>query len=119
MGITGKWKIVEAELGGQQLPASGFEKTILDMDENSYQLLEDKVIESGILQLLPGSSPKTMIITSFFGPNKGKTFQCIYEFEGEDLIMCYNLEGSSIPASFQTFENALLYRVRYRRIADR
>lgn len=118
MGITGKWKIAKAELGGHELPASGFEKMVLDMDENSYQLLEDKVIESGILQLIPGTSPGMIVITGLFGPNKGKTFRCIYKFEGEDLIMCYNLDGNGTPTAFQTAENTLLYLVRYQRIAD-
>ena len=119
MGITGKWRIAKAELGGKQLPGASFEKLVLDMDENSYQLLEDKVIESAILHLVPGSSPQTMVITGTFGPNRGKTFRCIYEFEGEDLIMCYNLDGYGAPATFQTFENTLLYLVRYQRIPEK
>ena len=116
MELSGKWKIAEAELGGRQLPATSFDKMILEMDENSYQVHEDNVIDSGLLQQIAGSSPAAMTITSLFGPNQGKTFACIYRFEKDDLIICYNLGGDSLPESFATMENTLLYLVRYARI---
>jgi uncharacterized protein (TIGR03067 family) len=116
MELSGKWKIAEAELGGKKLPSSGFDNMILEMDENSYQLHEKNVIDSGLLQSIPGSSPAAMTITSLFGPNQGKTFYCIYQFEGKDLIICYNLGGEALPESFRTVEHTLLYLVRYKRI---
>jgi uncharacterized protein (TIGR03067 family) len=116
MAIAGKWKIVEAELGGQPIPAKGFEKMVLEMDDTSYQLREDRVIDSGLIELVDNTSPKALIIAGLFGPNKGKTFQCIYKFEGEDMVMCYNLGGDGIPETFETTPNSLLYLVKYQRI---
>ena len=116
MTIRGKWKIVKAALGGKALPASGFKKMVLELDENSYQLIEDKVIDSGIIESIKGASPNALAITGVFGPNKGKTFQCIYQFEGDDMVMCYNLGGDGFPEKFETKENSLLYLVRYRRV---
>ena len=114
--IIGKWKIIEAELGGKKLPTDSFEKLILELDENSYQLIEGIVIDSGIVEPVAGSSPKALIITGVFGPNKGKTYQCIYRLEGQDMLMCYNLGGDGVPTKFETTENTLFYLVRYRRI---
>jgi len=116
MTLRGKWKIADASLGGKTLPAETFENMVLELDENSYQLLEGKVIDSGVIESIPNTSPKALEITGIFGPNKGKTFQCIYRFDGEDMIMCYNLGGDGIPAEFETKENSLLYLVRYRRV---
>ncbi len=116
MEIAGKWKIVEAELGGRKLPASEFDKIVLELDENSYQVNDGKVIATGIVHLVPGSDPSAMNIVVLFGPNQGTTFQCIYRFEEEDLVMCYNLGGGDLPTSFETFDNGLLYLVRYKRI---
>ena len=116
MTIIGKWKIVEAELGGLPIPAQGFEKMVLEMDETSYQLREEKVIDSGLIELVSNANPNALIIAGLFGPNKGKTFQCIYKFEGEDMIMCYNLGGDGIPLTFETMPNSLFYLVKYRRI---
>jgi uncharacterized protein (TIGR03067 family) len=116
MTIIGKWKIVDAELGGLPIPAQGLEKMVLEMDETSYQLSEEKVIDSGLIDSINNTSPKALVVAGLFGPNKGKTFQCIYKFEGEDLIMCYNLGGDGIPEKFETIPNSLLYLVRYRRI---
>ncbi|HLK30623.1 MAG TPA: TIGR03067 domain-containing protein [Puia sp.] len=115
MEITGKWKIAEAELGGKALPVAAFENMMLDIDETSYQLIEKEVIDSGMIELVPDSDPKALNIISLFGPNKGKTFKCIYKFDGKDMITCYNLGGESYPSSFETFENTLLYLVRYKR----
>jgi uncharacterized protein (TIGR03067 family) len=116
MTITGKWKIVEAELGAEKLPLSRFEKMVLELDETSYQLIENKVIESGVIEHLDEASPKGLLIKAVYGPNLGKTFQCIYRFEGEDLIMCYNLGGDGMPVRFETKPHSLFYLVRYKRI---
>ncbi len=116
MPIRGKWKIAEATLGGKGLPASSFDKLVLELDENSYQLIEGRVIDSGIIEPIPNTSPKALKIIGVFGPNKGKTFQCIYRFEGDDMIMCYNLGGDGVPAEFESKEDSLLYLVRYQRV---
>ncbi len=91
MRIIGKWKIVEAELGAERIPLDSLGKLVLEMDETSYQVIEEKVIESGLLELLSGASPTALHVKLVHGPNEGKTFQCIYRFDGPDLIMCYNL----------------------------
>jgi uncharacterized protein (TIGR03067 family) len=74
MSVTGKWKIIEAEFGGKQLPAIEFEQLVLELDETSYQLIEQKVIDSGVIEMVEDSSPAALSITGVFGPNKGKTF---------------------------------------------
>jgi uncharacterized protein (TIGR03067 family) len=117
MSINGKWKIKKAELGGKQLDAAVFEAMTLELDENSYQLREKEVIDSGLIEILSGREPKALLITGVFGPNKGKTFSCIYKFETDDeLLMCYNLGGGTFPESFETAENTLLYLVHYKRV---
>jgi uncharacterized protein (TIGR03067 family) len=116
MSVTGKWKIIEAEFGGKQLPAIEFEQLVLELDETSYQLIEQKVIDSGVIEMVEDSSPAALSITGVFGPNKGKTFHCIYKLEGDEMIMCYNLGGGSRPTAFETLNNSLLYLVRYKRI---
>jgi len=116
MNIIGKWKIAEAEMGGKSLPTDTFRDLILDLDETSYQIIVQTVVDSGLVELINNRSPLALSITALFGHNKGKTFRCIYKFDGEDLIMCYNLGGDSYPTSFETFENTLLYLVRYKRI---
>jgi uncharacterized protein (TIGR03067 family) len=123
MTISGKWKISAAELGGRQLPASEFDKQILEMDKNSYQVIEDKVVATGTLHRIRGSHPQAMTMKCVYGPNEGKTFQCIYRLEGDgddlDLLMCYNLGGEDLPHDFKTFDNTLLYLVRYKKVVSK
>jgi uncharacterized protein (TIGR03067 family) len=116
MKITGKWKITEAELGGKPLPVAAFENLRLELDKTSYQVIENGVIDSGIVEMIDDTDPQALNIIGVYGPNKGKIFKCIYKFDGEDMLTCYNLGGDSYPASFETFENTLLYLVRYKRV---
>ncbi len=95
---------------------AAFDNMVLDIDETSYQLIEKEVIDSGMIELIHDTNPKALNIIGLYGPNTGKTFKCIYKFEGKDMITCYNLGGESYPSSFETFENTLLYLVRYKRI---
>jgi uncharacterized protein (TIGR03067 family) len=115
MKITGKWIILQAELAGKQIAEDDFKDLILDMDETSYQLIKQTVIESGIVELVPDTLPLAISITGVYGPNRGKTFHCIYKFEGRDLIICYDLSGKGKPVSFETAQGTLLYLVRYRK----
>jgi uncharacterized protein (TIGR03067 family) len=116
MELTGKWKIGGAELGGKKLPAAQFDQLILALDQTSYQLIENKVIDSGLIELVPDADPPAMVITGVFGPNKGKSFPCIYTFDQGDLIMCYDLGEGRRPAQFESPPDTLLYLVRYVRI---
>jgi|ERR1022692_3985225 uncharacterized protein (TIGR03067 family) len=116
MKITGKWKITEAELGGKPLPVAAFENLRLELDKTSYQLIENEVINSGIVEMIDDTGPQALNIIGVYGSNRGKIFKCIYKFDGEDMLTCYNLGGDSYPAPFETFENTLLYPVRYKRV---
>jgi uncharacterized protein (TIGR03067 family) len=117
MTVTGKWKIENAELGGKKLPVDAFANIILELDETSYQLWDQEVIDSGLIEFIDRSNPKALLITGVFGPNAGKNFGCIYRFDGNDkMFMCYNLGGETLPAGFETKENTLLYLVNYKRI---
>ena len=117
MKLKGKWRITAAELGGKKLAPEEFRNMVLELDENSYQLIEGKVLDSGLVTLIPGSNPLAMNITGMFGRNQGITFHCIYKFEGDDLIMCYNLGGGEVPDQFESPPDTLFYMVRYQRIS--
>jgi uncharacterized protein (TIGR03067 family) len=116
MTIKGKWKIIEAELGGKKLPLESFDKMVLELDETSYQLIENKVIDSGMVEIIKDSTPKALVVIGVFGPNQGK-IQCIYRFAGKDMIMCYNLGGDGVPKKFETWNSPLLYMVKYRKLS--
>ena len=56
-----------------------------------------------------------MDITGTEGPNKGKTFQAIYELDGDTLKVCYDLSGKGRPTEFKTAEGTQLFLVIYTR----
>jgi uncharacterized protein (TIGR03067 family) len=59
-----------------------------------------------------------LTITGTDGPNKGKTFPCIYELDGDTLRVCYDLSGVKAPADFSTAAGTQLYLVTYTRKKD-
>ena len=59
--LNGKWQIVEAELGGNKLPADSFMNMVLELDENSYQLSEGKVIPTRERPFIAFTVSKAMI----------------------------------------------------------
>jgi len=49
------------------------------------------------------------------GPNKGKTFPCIYELDGKSLRICHDLSGRKRPTEFKTRKDTELYLITYQR----
>jgi uncharacterized protein (TIGR03067 family) len=56
-----------------------------------------------------------MDITSTEGANKGKTFLAIYELNGDNLRICYNLTGKVRPTEFKTQKGEPLFMATYKR----
>ena len=76
--------------------------------------------DKGTIKLDDSATPKTLDITGTEGPNKGKTFLCIYELKhdttsGDTWRICYDLSGKARPTEFKTAPNTKLYLVAYAR----
>jgi uncharacterized protein (TIGR03067 family) len=104
-----------AELGGKKFPDEIRKLTKLEIKGDKYTVTVGTVVDRGTLKLNPSAKPKTMDIVGSEGPNKGKTYQCIYELDGDTLRICYDLSGKGRPAEFKTTEGTQLYLVTYKR----
>ena len=71
--------------------------------------------DNGTITIDPAAKPKAMIVTGVTGPNAGKTFPAIYEFNGDTLRICYDLSGAKRPTEFSTTPGTKLYLVDYER----
>ena len=61
--------------------------------------------------------PATMDIVGRSGPCAGRTLLAIYELRGDELTVCYDLEGRERPANLQPQDDRLLLRITYTRAA--
>jgi uncharacterized protein (TIGR03067 family) len=116
------WEVSTAELAGKKLPEESLKtwrltltekkyifKTVGEADEGTYTLIENK-------EKSDDKKFKAMDIKGGdAGPNKGKTFHCIYELKDDTLTVCYDLEGKMRPTEFKTKPDSKLFLVTYKR----
>jgi len=113
--MDGTWLASAAELGGKMFPDEIRKSIKMVLKGNKYVVTVGQAPDQGTVKLDPSAKPKAMDITGTDGPNKGKTFLCIYEFDGDTLRVCYDLSGKSRPTEFKTKEDTQLFLVTYKR----
>lgn len=113
--LTGTWKPVEVELAGAKFPPSVYAAWRLELGKGTYVLKGAESPDRGTVTTDPSKKPATMDVTGTDGPNKGKTYPCIYELTGDTLKICYDLSGQKRPEEFKTEKGTKLYLVTYQR----
>jgi uncharacterized protein (TIGR03067 family) len=113
--LAGTWLPTAAELGGKAFPEEIRKAIKLVIKDGKYTVTIGKLVDRGTAKLNPAAKPKQMDITGTDGPNKGKTFQAIYEHKGDTLRICYDLSGKGRPKEFKTSEGTQLFLVTYQR----
>lgn len=111
--LKGTWKPVEAELGGTKLPEAVLAPMRLELGDGTYVLKGAPSPDRGTVKV--DVQKKTMDVEGTEGPNKGKTFPCIFELKGDTLRICYDLSGQKRPTEFKTEKGSALYLVTYTR----
>lgn len=113
--IEGSWTPVKAELGGKPM-ADAILKTIsLKLTNGKYEVIAAGNPDKGAYTIDAAMKPKSMTVTGTDGPNKGKTFPCIYELKDDALRICYDLSGAERPTEFKSVAGTKLYLVTYNR----
>ncbi len=113
--VQGSWKPVKAELAGQPMPDTVLQSISLKLDNGNYEVVAAGQPDKGTYTLDSAAKPKGMTITGTGGPNSGKTFPAIYELNGDELRICYDLSGAKRPTEFKSTAGTQLYLVTYNR----
>jgi uncharacterized protein (TIGR03067 family) len=113
--VQGVWAATSAELAGQDLPAEVIKNWRLTLGDGKYVFKGAEQPDEGTVKVHPDKKPKEMEITGTNGPNKGKTFLCIYELTGDKMKVCYDLSGKSRPTEFKTKPETQLFLATYLR----
>lgn len=112
--IEGSWTPIRAEFGGQPMPEAILKTISLKLADGKYEAMAQGP-DYGTYSLDATTTPKSMTVIGTDGPNKGKTFPCIYELNGDTLRICYDLSGTKRPADFKSVTGTKLYLVTYSR----
>ncbi len=104
--LRGSWQLVEQD--GHRLPEEE-EPLCTTFSGPLYTHRRGKaVLLRGDLWLDPSREPKAMNLTPRTGPDAGKTYPGIYEIEGQQLTICYALQGRERPDGFRAGPNRSL-----------
>jgi len=102
--LNGTWLPIKEEIGGKELPPAAFSTQKLVMSDSNYTFTAESV-DKGVVRCEAGK----MDIYGKEGVNAGKHFTAIYKMENDQLIICYNLAGTSYPSAFETKSNPVLF----------
>lgn len=116
--IDGTWIPSTAQLGGKEFPEEVRKTIQLVVKDGKYLVVVGKVEDRGTVKLDAAAKPKALDLTGTDGPNKGKTYPCIYERDGDNLKVCYDLSGKARPTEFVSTPGTLLFLVTYMRQKD-
>ncbi len=118
--MGGKWQPAAIEVAGRPLPPAVLKTISLKIDGANYEVVvqteNGPSPDKGTVKLDPSTKPKRMTITGVEGPNAGKTYLAIYEFNGDTLRVCYDLGGTERPTEFKTAPETKLFLVTYERV---
>ncbi|MFO0901467.1 MAG: TIGR03067 domain-containing protein [Pirellulales bacterium] len=113
--MQGTWIPQEAKIGGQDFPAPVLKSLRLSLQGDRYEVSTGKAVDKGVVAYDPTTMPRSMSITGQEGPNKGKTLLAIYELNGDELKICYDLSGEKTPTEFVSEPATQSLFVKYRR----
>lgn len=113
--LEGTWMPLEAKIGDGELTKEQLAATRLEINADGYVVKAGEVVDRGTWKINPKAKPKTMDITGKDGPNKDKTFLCIYELAGEFLTVAYSFNGKDRPTEFKTGGDISRAVIKYQR----
>jgi uncharacterized protein (TIGR03067 family) len=105
--LQGTWEVVAAERDGKPLDRIKGGKLAISGQNFTIQTASGAELK-GDYRLDPGKKPKAMDLTHTEGALRDKTWQAIYQLDGEELKICYAETGSGKdrPTEFTTAEGS-------------
>lgn len=108
--LNGSWIPVKEEMAGTTLPPASYKEQKLIINDTTY-IMTAESIDKGVVKAKEGR----MDIYGVQGVNKGRHFTAIYKFENDQLVVCYNLTGTSYPENFDTKGKPMAFLAIYRK----
>jgi uncharacterized protein (TIGR03067 family) len=115
--LEGAWVPIDASVAGSRLPVNDLRVRYFVLEAGGYRIIDrsNQVVDGGRYLVNEGPQPRAMDIVGSSGPNAGRTMHAIYELQGDELTVCYDLEGSARPCGMLAREDQLLLRITYTR----
>jgi uncharacterized protein (TIGR03067 family) len=98
--MTGTWVVEKMTVEGSDF-TSTFAEMSLVIEGEKYTVTFGGMTDKGTFKIDVSKTPKTMDITGAEGPNKGKTYPCIYEIKDGKVTICYGMADKR-PEKFES-----------------
>jgi uncharacterized protein (TIGR03067 family) len=117
--LEGAWVPIAASVAGSPLAVDELRVRYLLLEAGGYSIIDrsNHVVDGGRYLVNEALTPATMDIVGRSGPHAGRTMRAIYELHGDELTVCYDLEGRERPPNMQPQDDQLLLRITYSRAA--
>ena len=113
--IEGRWLIESAELAGEVMPDLVATKIDVELAGGAYTVrFGGEVADRGTYALGSHPAGKAITLKGVEGTNAGRTIPAVYQFVGDQLQICYGLDGV-VPPAFATKPGTAHFLARYRR----
>lgn len=118
-GLEGAWVPIDASLAGSCLLVDDLRVRYLVLEADGYRIIDrsNRVVDDGCYRVNEAPAPPTMDIVGSRGLNAGRTLHAIYELTGNELTVCYDLQGGERPSAMRPRQDQLLLRITYVRAA--
>ena len=113
--LVGTWQLTKGTVGGNPFPEQTVKKLKLEITQGKYKLTGAESPDEGTWTLHADTKPMGLDVMGTEGPNKGRTYQTIFELKGDTLKVCYDLSGKTRPAKFESQPKTLLFLAEYKR----
>jgi uncharacterized protein (TIGR03067 family) len=96
--------LVSGERDGKEFSEEEIKQTKLIIQGNTFRIPKSDVgtSQEGTFQIDPTKKPKWTDSTATSGPDKGKTWQGIYDLEGDVQKVCFAPPGKERPKEFSS-----------------
>jgi uncharacterized protein (TIGR03067 family) len=110
---------VAASVAERPLQVEELRVRYLLLSSGGYRIIDrsNRVVDGGHYRVNEARSPPTMDIMGESGPNAGRSMLAVYELHGDELTVCYDLEGAERPADLSPQRDRPLLRITYARAA--
>jgi len=117
--VEGAWVPVAASISGKELLVAELRVKYLVFDGRDYSIIDrsNQVVDRGEYLVNDSITPRTIDIVGRDGPNAGRSMLAIFELKGDQLTVCYDLDGRKRPQNMQVDEDELLLSITYERAA--
>lgn len=115
--FQGTWSIESQELDGKPAKAEEIKTRTFFCGADVFVVRKGtEMLQLGIQKLDPSKSPKTINATISKGLYQGETMLGIYEIDGDNLKVCFDIEGQNRPSEFKTSAKEGRFLATYKRI---